>query len=628
MPPSRHSSSSHHSSSRSHHSSHSSHSSRSSYSRSASSSYRSSSSGYGSYRSSYSANTVTKKVPRGPKTRYNQPKNYTGKRATHEYRCKTHDYIYYGEDWIDSISGTRYARGYYDEAGKRYDQVIFDLPDGSFESTFDCIYCGTQTKQVWKEGAIPHCENCGANLIETMGPDVVHDQIDNTMVNQYVPYQEPVGDKVKRVGRNIGIAAIVVGVLGGIALLDDDDSSYDNDNSNSVVNTNIELFGETFYYQDYKFEWYDEYDSYYNEDYDVYVWYDTDDDPAVWQYWYEGISSDYGDYGWMEYELDEDQWYIEVDDGDWVTLPSKYDADELLYFTGNIAGTSYTQDYNLEFFGKSIKIDGSTKSCVWDEEYVAYYVKDEDCYVRVNFDVVDPTPQYWYEDVSSEYCDEDGYGGWLEYDYDKDCWYVYDMYGDWNKCDEADGLWHIESSIVGYTGTELDFGTNSKELEPLATYDPEPFKDENFFFVMYFFNPSPKDYVTFDRQEMIINFEESEDSTKDFTANYIEPNKDIVKQFFDQEKDNQVVTTLDELTNNYYSVSKRLDITDWLDEEITIVGEDGEEHTYKVYKAELAIQTAFYEGDKKDYYDDFAEQYVVEDNYVFVQGVQVYVYFE
>ena len=52
-------------------------------------------------------------------------------------------------------------------------------------------------------------------------------------------------------------------------------------------------------------------------------------DPPVWQYWYEGISSDYGDYGWMEH--DDDGWYIEKDHGEWIKLPDKYGTDGLWY---------------------------------------------------------------------------------------------------------------------------------------------------------------------------------------------------------------------------------------------------------------------------------------------------------
>ena len=52
-------------------------------------------------------------------------------------------------------------------------------------------------------------------------------------------------------------------------------------------------------------------------------------EPAVWQYWYEGISSDFDESGWMEH--DADGWYIEAYKGDWIALPTQYDTSGLWY---------------------------------------------------------------------------------------------------------------------------------------------------------------------------------------------------------------------------------------------------------------------------------------------------------
>ena len=67
----------------------------------------------------------------------------------------------------------------------------------------------------------------------------------------------------------------------------------------------------------------------FDEDSDCWLWYTTEVDPPVWQYWVEGISSDFGDYGWMEH--DEDGWWIEASNGNWIELPDRYDADGLWY---------------------------------------------------------------------------------------------------------------------------------------------------------------------------------------------------------------------------------------------------------------------------------------------------------
>lgn len=662
MPPSRHSSSSHHSSSSSHHSSHSSHSSRSSYSSSSSrsygsSSYRSSSSSYGSYRSA-----PVKRVPRPARARTNQPLNYIGKTATHDYRCKAHDYTYYGENWTDSSTGKNYLKGYYDEKGNRYDQLIIDRVDGSFESLFECMYCGTQTKQVWKEGAIPQCQNCGANLLESMGASVIHDRVDTSTVPDYQrpysgSYRSSPYDTESFLGgclKKIVIAIVAIAALFGIALLDDSSGNSNNITYNNgsdyqtIVNTNIELFGDSIYVDsiDRTLDWNDEYQSYYDPVSDCYLWYDTDDEPAVWQYWYENISSDYGDYGWMEYELDEDQWYIEADEGNWIKLPSKYDTSELWHITGDLAGTSYSKDYNLEYFGKSIKVDDDTASYFWSDEYVAYYIKSEDCYVRVNFDVKDPTPQYWYEEVSSTFCDEDGYGGWMEYDYTQDAWYVLDMYGDWNNLgDEYNNLWHIDSKITGFTGTEVEL-TEAKKVvhtgvtsdsshnteDMLVTYPNNMDYSSNYFIVSYYFQTTNEDFIIFDNGKMftpVDKFVVSEDSFNDVITTEVNAHKPLVEQFFFQMHEEQPVTSIDELKAHNFSMGERMDVTDWFGSEISLLEEDGEtSHDYKITKVELSLQDYSYEGDKRDYYDKFGIQYIVDDQYVFIQGIQFNFFFE
>ena len=91
-------------------------------------------------------------------------------------------------------------------------------------------------------------------------------------------------------------------------------------------NTYKMVSGSEFY--DLKLSWNSEYESYYSIPDDCYLWYNTEVIPNLWQYWYEGISSDYGDYGWMEYE-EPDGWFIETDDSTWVELPSKYDSSKL-----------------------------------------------------------------------------------------------------------------------------------------------------------------------------------------------------------------------------------------------------------------------------------------------------------
>ena len=70
-------------------------------------------------------------------------------------------------------------------------------------------------------------------------------------------------------------------------------------------------------------------DSYYDKDTGCWAWFNTDTVPNSWQYWYEGISSDYGDYGWLEHGSD--GWFVEASAGNWIPLPSTYDTSGLWY---------------------------------------------------------------------------------------------------------------------------------------------------------------------------------------------------------------------------------------------------------------------------------------------------------
>ena len=46
------------------------------------------------------------------------------------------------------------------------------------------------------------------------------------------------------------------------------------------------------------------------------------------------ISKDYGDYGWMEFRPDTNEWYIEKSKGNWVKVDTnKYDTSKLWHFS-------------------------------------------------------------------------------------------------------------------------------------------------------------------------------------------------------------------------------------------------------------------------------------------------------
>lgn len=64
-------------------------------------------------------------------------------------------------------------------------------------------------------------------------------------------------------------------------------------------------------------DWSNEYQSYYDAQTGCYFVYNDDVDTPETQYWYEGFSDRYGDYGWMAYDESSQTWYVEVDYGEW-----------------------------------------------------------------------------------------------------------------------------------------------------------------------------------------------------------------------------------------------------------------------------------------------------------------------
>lgn len=80
--------------------------------------------------------------------------------------------------------------------------------------------------------------------------------------------------------------------------------------------------------------WSDEYGTYYDKQTDCYFFKNYDVEPPIWQYWFEGISSDYGDYGWLEYDYAEKCWYVQVSDDEWEVL-SGYDTSSMWHFEEN-----------------------------------------------------------------------------------------------------------------------------------------------------------------------------------------------------------------------------------------------------------------------------------------------------
>lgn len=431
MPPSHHSSGSHHSSSshRSSSSHHSSSSHRSSSSRSLSSSYRSSSSrsssssfgssGYSSsgpsrhssgpsahssasHHSSTSsarfagnngifdmnaarsratdyraAQAITAAQISRARHRNNQPSGYT--RFTPNYvaprmhRCSNHDYMFYPTDWTDPATGQTYNKGYYDEEGQYYEKIaLFNKNTGKYESKLVCNFCGCEVKAEWDKGSAPKCPNCAGSMEEVITGIMYDDELewfympDMTLtpeeeMNMSAAAAVTSATSGKKKGAKIAVPVAIVAVIALICCMCPvfgacpttspyvvNSLNSMTDKLNGVTEALEEYDDGDFGYSSQSYDeeipplyvdeigreckWIDEYESYYDPVSDCYFWYYDDGEYGEWQYWYEGISSDYGDYGWMEYDYDEDAWYIQISDTEWELLPEEYDTSGLWHF--------------------------------------------------------------------------------------------------------------------------------------------------------------------------------------------------------------------------------------------------------------------------------------------------------
>lgn len=367
MPPSRHSSSSHSSASRSSGRSHrspSAHSASSHSSSSASTTFRSPFAGGksspfrgpGSHASdSHSSRPASPAKPaQSPwKPRVNQPTGYVA--ATHErptyYYGKHHSYAYYPQSWTDTETGARFEKGYYDENGLRYDSVAF-AKNGRYENVLcHCPYCGQDSLlslNVEGAGLSLRCPNCGGPTeLQTQLDELVPSPGQNTHVYNAEESLKPFFDGVKkkkrrsRLGWIIAVLvlaaalAIVKNATGVLPVL----PGFSSQETRLGKTLYLQSSGENAYTLTGKADtysktlaWDADADSYFDSESVCWLWYNTDVEPPLWQYWYEGISSDYGDWGWMEYE--DGVWYIEASQANWIALPADYSTENLWHLDG------------------------------------------------------------------------------------------------------------------------------------------------------------------------------------------------------------------------------------------------------------------------------------------------------
>ncbi len=259
-----------------------------------------------------------------------------------------HDYVYYPDSWTDPNTGTYYEKGYYDENGERYDDVSF-ARNGKYENVLcHCDYCGRDTLlNLAATDALTDlkCPGCTAPLTIKSALDEAVATGGAYSPSRYARAQTRPRKKNRKWPWILAAFLFLFG-LGRyeIAKEEVNPSEYNQTQQvqqieNYYVSDEDEILlvrsgADTYAYSDSgaadkTLVWDEDQDSYYDADTDCWLWYNEDLDPAVWQYWYEGISSDYGDYGWMEHYPD--GWFIEESAENWIPLPDSYDTGDLWY---------------------------------------------------------------------------------------------------------------------------------------------------------------------------------------------------------------------------------------------------------------------------------------------------------
>ena len=273
--------------------------------------------------------------------------------------ARRHDYIFYPVAWIDQNTGTGYQAGYYDENGNRYDSVVFKKGDSYDNVVCHCPYCDQDTilnltsEQIASQSLkCPHCN--GQMVIQS-----ALDEYTGTAGTSGNDMAEP--EEIKRVKKkNNTLKWVILGLAVLLSLriwTADRQKHVTQDPGNSGITvvqnnqavTNTDLFGSVLYlvqHEDGSYGllndavrdcdktliWDTDSESYYDSSTECWIWYNTNVTPNIWQYWYEGISSEY-DEGWMEYDTGEQCWYIEATQGNWIKVPAKYNTDNLWHIS-------------------------------------------------------------------------------------------------------------------------------------------------------------------------------------------------------------------------------------------------------------------------------------------------------
>lgn len=282
-------------------------------------------------RNSYNASYNNFRVISRP--RYNQPYYnwlwyWTRPRPT-IYYCVNHNYTYHPEDW--TFGDKKYYAGYYDENGTYYKKKPF-IEKKSGRIYTKCPNCETVKDYAYMDfEELEDCPNCGTRM------QILNDDDDIFIKEEEY---ETIWDKVVKVLIYILLGALICGVLYlPYRMLKKFSNAIFTAPQSSVVVEKPKI-GSVIYLKksgnNYRLTTSNSFDKVLEKDLDdnfydnatgLYLYYS--EQFGVWQYWYEPISGNFGDYGWLEH--DPDGWWIEVDKDNWIKVPSNFDTSNLWY---------------------------------------------------------------------------------------------------------------------------------------------------------------------------------------------------------------------------------------------------------------------------------------------------------
>lgn len=269
-----------------------------------------------------------------------------------EERRKKH-YTYHPRAFTDKY-GHENKAGYYDEdTGRCCENMV--MP--GIRNIVTCPQCRAQHFHTWETDSPSYavtCPFCDHRFIvpDKADGEYVKETEKLTPEARWKDFKAKVLKILYAVFGVIFAAGLIAClILGGVTLVDYLESRPVEATTTRVVSGSL----NTIYVEPIGRECSFDGENYYDKETDMYFWFNTDVSPAQWQYWYEPISGQYGDFGWMEYDDSEQRWYIEASSGTWV----KYEGD-----------TSAMWHFDNAFIGPETMVVVTTDP---DQEFITCY---------------------------------------------------------------------------------------------------------------------------------------------------------------------------------------------------------------------------------------------------------------